>query len=156
MASNIACLDTNVLIYATQPPGTSELTDRAHQLFQDLTQIKMIIAIPSIVVAEFTYGMTGATLVAASNALSSIRVLPFDYAAVQRYQTVNSILPPLTANGSKRRGLKFDRMIIATALAVNADCFYTNDDDCLGAANKCRLKSFGLPPLSSLQIPLIP
>ena len=158
MASNTACLDTNILIYAVQLPNYSsepELVHRAHSLFQDLTKKKITIVVPSMVMAEFTYGLTGQALVAASNALSTIRILPFDYAAVQQYQIINAIVPLAAPTRSIRIGLNMDRMIIATALANNVDCFYTHDGDCMSVATQCRLNALDLPNLPPEQMILL-
>lgn len=135
---SIVCLDTQILIWAIKEEaksGQEDMVYRSKALIERLDKDDKKILIPSIVIGEFLIHMPPETYQITTNLIErDFIVAQFDvraasyYAKIWREKQDVNLLDDLKESGKTRQELKADRMIVATALANNAECIYSHDN----------------------------
>ncbi|MGP3790314.1 type II toxin-antitoxin system VapC family toxin [Pseudomonas sp. B392_1p] len=136
-------IDTNVLVQIMQneyakdlcDPETGEVIDNAFQRAQAFIErvetLKGVVVIPAPVVSEYLLGIEHSHYQAhldTLNSVKSIEVLPFDQlAAVECAMLVSNQEMKQLDPESKMAKLKYDRQILAIAVAAGAKEIWTHD-----------------------------
>lgn len=126
---SIVCFDTNVLISAIQDDETDENTLKAKLLIRDCKTRKVNILIPSLVIAEVFMRLDHVDRSSFFSDISRLAIIaPFDVRASFEYGKVSD------AKWSRRKEfnisrneMKFDMLIVATAMANKSECIYSED-----------------------------
>lgn len=161
------CLDNHILIWGVRgiaTPGQEQQIERAKQLFEDLDQSDSRVIVPSVVVAEFLAGVPKPQHGNLLDVLSRrFQIPPFDtrtaVVAAELWREAAERNPHLktqikeTFPGTEKAKIKADLMILATALARNADILYTHDGP-LAKVAEDRIEVRELPPLRPRQADL--
>ena len=167
---NRVCLDNHILIWGVRgvsTPGQEQQIEQARQLFEDLDQSDALVMIPSVVVAEFLAGVPKPQHGNLLDVLNRrFQIPPFDTRtaalAAELWREAAERNPHLKDQvkeafpGTEKAKIKADIMIIATALARNADILYTHDGP-LAKVAEGRIDVRQLPPLRPKQadLPLV-
>lgn len=160
MARRRVLIDTDVLIYATQPDPPIEavgLCGRARQMLGDLKEEKAELLVSVISVAEYLGGVPPRLRAAYEEALlGDFSVVPFDLNAVRQAARVQ--FERLPAGGRPvdipRTVLKADIQILGCVLAQVPDQFVTADAAFLSLARPYFDRAADLPPLRPEQLDL--
>ncbi len=157
MRKKIVCLDTNILIWGIQKVALPEYQDRierAQLLFKQLHQDKAEIIIPSVVLSEF---MMKIETIETPRLLKEIqkccKVYSFDTAAAFKLAEIfrnikaNKTYEELQTIGITRQCIKFDSMIVATAIVQNSLVIYTEDKGIKKIAEKEGVETKELPEI---------
>ena len=161
------CLDNHILIWGVRgmsTPGQEQEIERAKQLFEDLDQSDARVMIPSVVVAEFLAGVPKPQHGNLLDVLNRrFQIPPFDTRtaalAAELWREAAERNPHLKDQvkeafpGTEKAKIKADIMILATALARNADILYTHDGP-LAKVAEGRIDVSELPPLRPKQADL--
>lgn len=164
---NRVCLDNHILIWGVRGVATlgqEQQVEQARQLFEDLDQSDAQVMIPSVVVAEF---LAGVPKLQHGNLLDALnrrfQIPPFDTRtaalAAELWREAAERNPHLkdlvkeSFPGTEKAKIKADMMILATALARNADILYTHDGP-LAKVAEGRIEVRQLPPLRPKQADL--
>lgn len=157
--SQIVCIDTNILSWflRTCTDQNKNKMDRAQELIDVLHKDKVIVALPSIVLAEAICMIPDDSLPNAMNALQGqFPIFQFDGLAAQCYRTVFQRTRNVKTD-APRWSKSADVKIISTAMAHGATCLYTED---LGLINLAKgfIKTEGLPllPPQQKKLPITP
>ena len=152
------CLDTHVLIWAIKEeasPGQEAMVPIAKRFLRKLEEDKALIIIPSVVIAELLMSVPPQYHAMTINLFQKGYVVsPFDiqssahFARIWRAQEEKKIIAELLNNHqAKRQELKADCMIVATAVAKNAEIIISHDK---------KLKIFAGDHIPVSEIPRIP
>jgi predicted nucleic acid-binding protein len=161
------CLDNHILIWGVRGVSTSgqeQQIEQARQLFEDLDQSDARVMIPSVVVAEFLAGVPKPQHGNLLDVLNRrFQIPPFDTRtaalAAELWREAAERNPHLKDQvkeafpGTEKAKIKADIMILATALARNADILYTHDGP-LAKVAEGRIDVRQLPPLRPKQADL--
>ena len=161
------CLDNHILIWGVRgvaTPGQEDHVERARQLFDDLDQSDSRVMIPSVVVAEFLAGVPKSQHGNLLDVLNRrFQIPPFDTrtaaVAAELWREAAERNPHLKAQvreafpGTEKAKIKADLMVLATALARNAEILYTHDGP-LAKVAEGRIEIRELPPLRPKQTDL--
>ncbi|MGB2926683.1 MAG: type II toxin-antitoxin system VapC family toxin [Limnothrix sp.] len=131
---NVICLDTNILVWGVQKQSSSNRKDKipqAKQLIATLQANKNSVIIPTVVLAEL---LMGCQQIYKSKVLNDLehfsKIVPFDAAAAYIYSELSDekwgVRQELKI---QREKMKFDMMVVATAISQKAECIYAGDDD---------------------------
>lgn len=164
---NRVCLDNHILIWGVRGIATfgqEQQVEQARQLFEDLDQSNAQVMIPSVVVAEFLAGIPKLQHGNLLNALNRrFQIPPFDtrtaalaaelwLEAAERNPHLKDQVKEAFPRTEKAK-IKADMMILATALARDADILYTHDGP-LAKVALGRIDVRQLPPLRPKQADL--
>lgn len=152
------CVDTHILIWAIKEqasPGQEDLVPKAKRFLRYLESEKLIVLIPSIVVAELLMRVPPDLHPMVTNLLDKSFVIPsFDLQASTHFARIwqdrqnEGVIEELQLNyQAKREELKADCMIVAIAIANGAECIYSHDN---------KLKIFAEAHIQVIEIPNIP
>ena len=158
------CLDNHILIWGVRgisSAGQENEIERAKQLFEDLDHADAQVMIPSVVVSEFLAGVPTPQHGSLLDVLNRrFQILPFDTRiaalAAELWREAAARNPQLKDRvkeafpGTERSKIKADIMILASALARNADILYTHDGP-LAMAAQGKIEVRELPPLRPKQ-----
>lgn len=161
------CLDNHILIWGVRgvsTPGQEQQIEQARQLFEELDESDARVMIPSVVVAEFLAGVPKPQHGNLLDVLNRrFQIPPFDTRtaalAAELWREAAERNPHLKEQikeafpGIEKAKIKADMMILATALARNADILYTHDGP-LAKVAKGRIDVRQLPPLRPRQADL--
>jgi predicted nucleic acid-binding protein len=134
----LICLDTQILIWAIKEEaesGQEDMIYRSKFLIERLDKTNKRLLIPSVVVGEFLIRIPPKLHQTTTNLMQrnfilaeyDVRAASF-YAKIWQSKRDRMMLDGLKSNGKTRQELKADRMIVATALANNAECIYSHDN----------------------------
>lgn len=133
----LVCLDTNILIWAIKEestPGQEDLITKSTAFLQHLEDKEKKILLPTVVLTEFLFRLPVESHKTVMNLLSqNYFVAPFDelsalmYAKIWNDQEHKEIEKDLKDSGVSTRTITADRMIVATAVAHEAECIYSHD-----------------------------
>lgn len=133
----IVCLDTQILIWAIKEeaePGQTEMISKAKALIERLDKGNKKILLPALVIGEFLIRIPIETHQTIINLLErDFMIAHYDvkaasfYARIWREKQDQGLLEELKRSGKTRQELKTDRMIVATALANDAESIYSHD-----------------------------
>lgn len=161
------CLDNHILIWGVRgvsTPGQEQQIEQARQLFEDLDQSDARVMIPSVVVAEFLAGVPKPQHGNLLDVLNRrFQIPPFDTRtaalaaelwreAAERNPHLKDLVKEVFP-GTEKAKIKADIMILATALARNAEILYTHDGP-LAKVAEGRIDVRQLPPLRPKQADL--
>ena len=143
----IVCIDTQILSFGlikTPPKGHEHLVNHAAEFLKWIEKQQYRVIVPTIVVSELL------TAVPEENHVSILKlferdwlIVDFDLRAARQFANMrgdhirkNRLHHMIDPNrpGATREALKADVMIIATAIAHNADIIYTHDRNLLKLA----------------------
>lgn len=153
----LVCVDNHALIWGIREHadnGQEAMISRTKAFFEDCRKNKIMIMVPSIVVGELLTAIEPKHYPMIINLLkSSFQIEPYDaqasalFAKLWRSKkesgVVDSIKNELQAT---RQELKADCMIVATAIAKNAEVIYSHDE---------KLKKFANGNIEVREIPVI-
>lgn len=136
-------IDTNVLVQIMQNENAKDLADpetgaviedgfrRAEALVERVETLKTVAVIPAPVLAEYLIGLEPGTYqehLDIINGSAFIEVVSFDQAsAIECAYLVNDQERKMMDPDAKQAKLKFDRQILAIAIAVGAKELWTHD-----------------------------
>ena len=136
-------IDTNVLVQIMQNEGATDLIDpesdqvvvnafgRAQALIERIDSLKGVVILPAPVVAEYLLGIDRKSYqlhLDVMNSVKCIEVSPFDQvAAVECAMLVSNQEMKQLDPESKMAKLKYDRQILAIAVASGAKEIWTHD-----------------------------
>lgn len=135
----IACIDTNILIWAVQGAAHSsqtEMVPRSRALIAALQKEKARVIIPSVALGEFLIGLPPNELPRYEVLVrQKFPIIPYDIAAsivfarLWRAKADQNIIAQVKAENAPptRVHLRADFMIIATAIAAGATCIYGHE-----------------------------
>jgi hypothetical protein len=158
MAPPPVCLDTTVTIMGIKGTGGDEAAiERSKALIQSLRKSKVSIVLPTVVMSETLVRVPFADHRAFMDQLQkSFIVVPFDTAAASQFANLWNIHKNhVFARDAKkdpertRAMLKADCMIIATAMAVGAECIYTHNTQDFNTFHVPGLKIRSIPDLAA-------
>lgn len=157
--NQIVCIDTNILSWflRTCRDQDENKMERAQALVEALHKDKVIVALPSIVLAETICFIPDDALQNATNILQGqFPIFQFDELAAHCYRTVFRQTRNMKTD-APRWSKSADLKIISTAMAHGAACMYTEDPGMINLA-KGFIKTEGLPQLPPQQkkLPIIP
>jgi len=151
------CLDTHILIWAIKEqasPGQEDMVSKAQRFLKQLESQKIIVLVPSIVVAEILMPVPPELHAMVINLLDrSFVIPPFDLQASTNFAKIwqnrqhQGIVEELQRNHqAKREELKADCMIVAIAITRGSECIYSYDN---------KLKLFAKGYIEVREIPII-
>ncbi len=159
MKKNIVCLDTNILIWGIQKIALPEYQDRierAQLLFKQLHQDKAEIMIPSVVLSEFMMKIEKKEIPRLLKEIQkNCKIYSFDAVAAFKLADIfrnikaNKTYEELQTLGITRQCIKFDSMIVATAVIQNSSVIYTEDKGVKKIAEKEGIETKELPEITS-------
>jgi len=128
MSKKIVCLDTQILIWGIKgeaKPNQLNLVAKAKNFIDWLAGQKLTVIIPSVVLSEVLVKVPKKDHnKIISKITKRFKIIPFETIAAQKHAYYwldkKGVIP-------NRTELKFDYMIIATALAQKAACIYSHD-----------------------------
>jgi len=153
---SLVCFDNHVLIWGIKEEATEGQEDhisRTKRFIEKLPEDDIVL-IPSVVLAEFLLPIPSnlhATVINLFN--RNFKIAPFDALAASKmslvWQTNN---PPdnvkkIIDSQTTRAELRADAMIVATAIAQNADCIYSHDN---------WIKTFAKGFIDVKEVPFVP
>lgn len=128
MVSSV-CLDTNVLIWGIKrqaEQGQEHMIERASRFIHHLDKRGVRCTVPSVVIAELLMPLpvsehrSFVALVSENFIVPSFNTITASFFAKVWQNKKGQIQIP-------RQEMKFDAMVVATALSVGATCIYSND-----------------------------
>jgi predicted nucleic acid-binding protein len=130
----LVCFDTQMLIWGVQRKSQTTQTDmikKAEIIIQQLDKDKTKIIVPSIVLGEFLLGLPVEQHMSTVNFFKKRFIIaPYDAQAASTFANLwKEYDPDLKSKTDKpgRTFLKADAMIVAIAIAREADCIYSED-----------------------------
>ncbi|OKH19516.1 type II toxin-antitoxin system VapC family toxin [[Limnothrix rosea] IAM M-220] len=131
---DVVCLDTNIVIWGIQQrshPDRKNKIPQAMQLIANLQAAKNNVIVPSCVFAELLMGCNPKLKRQVSSELSKFsKIVPFDIAASYIFGELATEKWGFRKEmGLQREKMKFDMMIVATAVAQKAGIIYAGDGD---------------------------
>jgi len=158
MKKNIICLDTNILVWGIQQVALPQYQDRIERtqlLFQQLHQDKAEIIIPSVVLSEFLMGIEKIEVAKYFKEINKFcKIYSFDTAVAFKLSEIfqnikqDGLYEELKNEGRTKQCIKFDSMIIATAIIQRASIIYTYDGGVKKIAEKEGIEVRNLPELT--------
>lgn len=158
-----AVIDTNVLVQFMCDADPIDLTDpetgdvveraaaRASALVDRIDQLNGMVVIPAPVLAEYLVGISRDAYQEQLNLLNSfscIEIVPFDeMAAIECALLVDEQEHRSLDPDATKAKLRFDRQILAIAIASGADELWTHDK---GLFNKARASGVSINSLASI------
>lgn len=140
----IVCIDTQILSFGlvkTPPKGNEHLVDAAVNFLNWVDEQGFTVILPTIVIGELLIPIPNELHVEILRQLTKDwRIVEFDLASAQQFaimrrqHIIKNKLHHMTdpnKPGATRAALKADVMIIATAIASNANLIYSHNDDML-------------------------
>ncbi|MBF0408885.1 MAG: PIN domain-containing protein [Candidatus Riflebacteria bacterium] len=131
----LACLDTQILIWGIRKEATGNQTkmiEKAEVFLQQLSTNYSAVLLPSIVIAEFLVKIPYSNHPQTISAFSKkFRIAHFDLKVASQYAKIWRERPQIETTKDpfiSKRDIKADCMIIATALAHEAEVIYSHDD----------------------------
>jgi predicted nucleic acid-binding protein len=133
---NLVCVDSHLLIWGIKSEATlgqEKMIPIAKGFIKHLNDEHTKVMIPSIVVAEFLLKIPPTAFQTITNLIDmNFMVVSFDAKAACKFaeiwqQRFNEVKHSLT-EPKTRDALKADSMIVATAVANNAQCLYSHDE----------------------------
>ena len=135
----VVCLDSNVVIWGfvgEADRNNFDKLEKSRQLIEECSKLGVNAFIPSIVLAEVVSGCENIDKAAKlySGITKKFRVAPFDGFAAYHYALLWQRKKELQRNrnqnlSGRRDALKADCMIIATAIALKAECIFTGNNE---------------------------
>lgn len=134
----LVCIDTSVLILGIkhstvkQKNHPQEMVDRTARFLAWLEEEEWDVILPAVCVAEFLMNIPVEDHTAIINLLQkSFKVVPSDAAAAMCFGRMwQSYLQKCDESGNKpRKDIKFDDMVISTAIVHKAKIIYSGDGD---------------------------
>lgn len=129
----LAAIDTAALIWGVRQKGEPDKLERGQWLFRELEDINARIIVPSVVVAEYLVPVDSERRKSVVASLSERFIIhSFDVHCAVIAAELHGLGDAQRPKGTedRRKCLKADCMIIATAFAHKADRFYSHDKDC--------------------------
>lgn len=123
------CLDTNVLIWGIKrqaTPGQEYMIERTARFLRYLEKKQTDCVVPAVVIAELLLPLPLSEHMLFTALVSQTFVVP-------SFNTLTAALLAKIWQSKKgqvvipRQEIKFDAMVVATALAAGASCIYSND-----------------------------
>lgn len=146
--TKVVCLDTQLLqwgLLKNPSYNNGDLVEKAQDFLDWLDKQNPDVVIPSIVVGELLVTLNPDQKTLALNELvSKWKVIPYDILAAMQFSVmrdkkhVRKLMQDIRDSAGQkttRATLTADLMIVATAIAHQADVIYTWDDDILKFAN---------------------
>lgn len=157
--NQIVCIDTNILSWflRTCRDQDENKMDRAQALIETLSKDKVVVALPSIVLAEALCFVPDDALQNATNILrTQFPIFQFDELSAHCYRAIFHQTRNVETD-APRWSKAADVKIISTAMAHGATCLYSEDEGMLKLATGI-IKTAGLPPLPPQQkkLPISP
>lgn len=123
------CLDTNVLIWGVKQqftPGQEHMIERTARFIRHLDKKGVTCVVPAIVISELLMPLP------LSEHMPFIAMVSTSFTVPSFNAVTASFLSKIWQSKKgqvdiKREEIKFDAMIVATALAARATCIYSND-----------------------------
>lgn len=153
----IVCLDTNILIWGIQKialPEHADKIEKAKYLFEQLQEEKAEVIIPAIILSEFLIGIDSIDQPLCLKEIHRhCKIYPFDVPAALKLSEMlknmkhNGVYARLEKEGCTKRTIKFDSLLVATALAQKVSILYTYDKAVRLIAEKEGIEVRGLPEL---------
>lgn len=157
-------IDTNVLVQIMQNEGAKDLIDpesgvvidnafgRAEALIEHIEAVRGTVVLPAPVVAEYLMGIDRSVYQTHLDILGgtkSIEVASFDQlAAVECAMLLSNQEMKMLDPDSKMAKLKYDRQILAIALANGAKQLWTHDQQLFKRANAAGLTAKSLASIT--------
>jgi predicted nucleic acid-binding protein len=134
---NKVCIDTHIAVWGIKnqaEPDQIEMIKKARGFFDDLDQKNIQVIIPTVVVAELLVQESFEKQVVFLDVIQKNFIVgildlqvAMEYARIvgKRHATIDKIMESFSVRKDK---MKFDHIIVATALLYGASCIYSYDD----------------------------
>lgn len=154
---DLVCFDTHMIIWGVQglnkTPGQEEWIKKSKNLISICEETNVKIMVPSIVVAEVLCALDTRLHVKVAELMHRrFIVSPFDVQSAIQFARIWSNKKKIAE--ISRQEMKADYMIIATALARQAQCIYSEDRGLKNFAQD-YIEIKPLPDLPSVQMKLL-
>lgn len=135
---NRICIDTHIAVWGIKNQAEPEqlgMIQKARDFFEDLDQKNIQVIIPTVVVAELLVPESFEKQVVFLDVIQKCFIVgildlqvAMEYARIvgKRHEATARIIEQFSIRKDK---MKFDHIIVATALLYGASCIYSYDDD---------------------------
>jgi predicted nucleic acid-binding protein len=135
--TNIICIDTHVAIWGIKnqcEPHDIDKLERARLFFEELDKKKIQVLIPTIVIAEilvkepFEKQVVFVDTISKNFLVGNLDIpVAMEYARLLR-KNEGATIDTLEQDKIRKDKMKFDHVVIATAIIHGANCIYSYDD----------------------------